>query len=250
MNIKTFGTGVLAVAAVLCTAAMASDASPKLKAFASALGGAQAISIKYTVQPLGGSPAEYSVALAKPDKASVETPTSLTIADGKNITIYDKLEKTYYRKPQTEAELMGLFSDVETAVWKPFFKDVTSQYTYSKDAGTKSRAGKTLNTIDVKVDPKGEMTLRLYTDSTDNMLRQGEITMSAPGQDPQTRVLLVTATSLSASPDLFAFKAPAGAKELSQSDLVAGKWLTNFEDAQNAAKQFNKGLIVDFYADW
>jgi outer membrane lipoprotein-sorting protein len=237
--------------AVICTAVGAGDASPKLKAFATTMSGAQAFSVKYTVQPLGGSPAEFSVALAKPDKARVETPTQLSVADGKTITIYDKNENTYYKKPQTEAELMGLFSDIETAVWKPFFKpEVTSAYVLSKDSGSKTTGGKTLNTIDVRVDAKGEMALKLFTDTSSNLLQQGVITMTAPGQDPQTSVLVVSETGLEASADLFAFKAPDGAKELQQSDLIAGKWLTNFEDAQKAAKQFNKGLIVDFYADW
>lgn len=251
MKKRTLLVGTLGVAALAAIAAASGDASPKLKAFAEAMGNAQSFSAKYTVQTIGGSATEYTVAFSKPNMARVETDSTLTIADGTNVTVYDKEANTFTKKPQTPADLMGMFSNLETSFWRPFFKpEAVTTYAGSKDTGTKNRAGKTLNVVTVTADPKGETTMKLYTGSEDNLLYQGEITSASQGQSPQTSVLQVTESSLNASADLFAFKAPNGAKEVVASFSKPGEFTNDFWGALAFAKANNKILMVDFMASW
>ncbi len=251
MNKRTMLAGSLAMTAAICLAATLGGSSTKLKAFAATMGSAQAFSAKYVVQPLGGTAVEYNVAFSKPNMARIETPTTVSVADGATVTVYDKTENSYVKKPQTNEALMELFGDSDLAVWRAFFNPgVVDTYAASKDTGTKNRAGMTLNTIDVQFDPKGAMNMKLYTDVSNNMLKQGEITITAPGQDPMTSVLLVSQCSTSASPDLFAFKAPAGAKEIDANAVASGVWMTDFDKALSLSKATGKVLMVDFWATW
>lgn len=251
MRTRILIASLLATAAIASVAVTAGDASPNLKAFADAMGAAPSFSAQYSVQPVGGASTEYSVAFSKPDKARIETADTLTVADGNNVTVYDKNDNSYYVKPQTENELMGLFSTMELAIWKPFFRpDAIKAYAASKDAGTKVRSGKTLNVVTIQADPKGDMTLKLYTDQADNTLKQGEINVSNAGKGTETSVLLVTQSSMSAGADLFAFKAPDGAKKLEASNSKPGEFTTDFWAALAQAKATGKLLMVDFMASW
>jgi len=249
MNMKVCVAALLVAGSAVSIAALKSEASPKLKAFADALGTAQSFSATYSVQPIGGSPVEYKVAFAKPDKARIETSDTLVVADGKTITTFNKQDNTYFEKPQTEIDLLSSFGAVETSVWKPFFKpESVKNYATSKDTGTKTRGGKTLNVVEVSADAKGQTTMKLYTDSTD-MLRQGEVTVQS-SKGSQTSVMIVTEAAFNAGADLFAFKAPAGAKKMEFDALTAGVWLSDFDKALQLAKASNKLVMVDFMASW
>ncbi|MBS1714437.1 MAG: thioredoxin family protein [Armatimonadetes bacterium] len=246
---KVCVAALLVAGSAVSIAALKSEASPKLKAFADALGAAQSFSATYSVQPIGGSPVEFKVAFAKPDKARIETADSIVVADGKTITTYNKQDNTYFDKPQTELDLLSTFNGVETSVWKPFFKpESVKNYATSKDSGTKSRGGKTLNVVEVSADAKGQTTMRLYTDSTD-MLCQGEVTVQS-SKGAQTSVMIVTEAAFNAGSDLFAFKAPNGAKKVEFDALTAGVWLSDFDKALQIAKASNKLVMVDFMASW
>jgi thiol-disulfide isomerase/thioredoxin len=242
---------LLAAVAIGSVAVTLGDVSPNLKAYAEAMGSARSFSAKYTIQAVGGTSADYSVAFTKPDKARIETPETLSIADGQNVYVYDKVENTFYKKAQNEAELMGLFSTIETSIWKPFFKpDSVKTFSASKDAGTKTRGGKTLNVVDVKADPKGDLTLKLYTDPSDKIVRLGEIVTSSNGQNAATSILMVSESSMSAGADLFAFKAPNGAKETDPNAFKPGEFTTDFWAALKTAKASGKLMMVDFMASW
>lgn len=248
MNKRILIASGCCIAAVVALAASNNEASPKLKAFAGALNAAQTYSAKYTVQPLGGTPVEYSVALTKPNKARLETEESISIADGKEVIVYNKKGNTYFKQAQNEASLMGMFSSVETSVWKPFFKADCVNELVSKDMGSKNRGGKPYNVVNVKADAKSATSVNLYLDAQDT-LRMGEITKAVQGKDPETQILLVTETG-QATDELFAFKAPSGAKEIKESDLVAGVWLNDFDKALQTANASNKMIICDFMASW
>ncbi len=238
-----------AALAVVSIANSFSDASPKLKAFAANLFASQNLAAKYSIQPVGGTPVEYNVSLAKPDKARIESDSTLIVADGKTITTYNKSANTYMSKAQTETALLNLFNDTEISVWKPFFKsECVNDFAFSKDSGTKNRGGKTLNVINVKPNAKIGVTLNLYIDDKNN-LQQGEIITEVKGQEPNTEILIMSEQGV-ASDGLFAFKAPAGSKEVKESDMVAGEWGHDFYKALEMAKASGKLVMVDFMASW
>ncbi|MBS1722110.1 MAG: thioredoxin family protein [Armatimonadetes bacterium] len=253
MKTRVLLAGAVVAGAISVIAATMGEASPKLKAFAEAMGSAQSFSASYTVTPIGSGQeaVEYKVALAKPNKARLETPDQITIADGTTVTVYTKADNSYYKKSQNDAELMGIFGSVDATLWRTFFKPGSvTNFAGSKDAGTKQLGGKTLNVVNVTADPKGEVTMRLYTDQADNMIRKGELNTPGQGGTVATSVLQVTECSMEANSDLFAFKAPSGAKEVDMSAVVAGVWLTDFNKALSAAKASNRLLVVDFMASW
>lgn len=250
MNKRFFIAGAAVLGAIFAVAATIGETSPKLKAYADSMAAAQSFSAKYNVQVIGASASEYSVAFSKPNMARIETSDSITVADGKTIFIYNKEDNTFIKKNQTEAELLGLFSNMEISFWKPFFKpDCVTAYAGSKDAGTKTRGGKTLNVVNVQADPKGETTMKLYTDTSDNSLKQGEITTNSP-KGSESTVVIVTESSMNAPSDLFAFKAPSGAKEIEATMTKPGEFTTDFWAALALAKSTGKLLMVDFMASW
>lgn len=250
MNKRFLIAGATVLGTLFAFAVTIGETSPKLKAYAEAMAAAPSFTAKYSVQVIGASASEYSVAFSKPNMARIETEESITVADGKTIYVFNKADNTFIKKSQTEAELLGLFSNMETSFWKPFFKpDCVNNYSVSKDAGTKTRGGKTLNVVNVQADAKGETTMKLYTDTTDNTLRQGEITTNG-AKGSESTVVIVSESSMTAASDLFAFKAPAGSKEVEASLTKPGEFTTDFWAALALAKSTGKLLMVDFMASW
>ena len=49
---------------------------------------------------------------------------------------------------------------------------------------------------------------------------------------------------------LFAFKAPANSKQLTEQDMMSAEWGHDYSKALENAAAFGKGVIIDFYADW
>jgi thiol:disulfide interchange protein len=49
---------------------------------------------------------------------------------------------------------------------------------------------------------------------------------------------------------MFAFKAPAGSRELTAAEISADKWYTNFDEAVAVGKASNRLVLVDFYTSW
>ena len=109
------------ISAAVLAAAIAAPASRNLDAFAAALQQAPGIEATLRVQQIGGAPAVYTIALAKPNLARIETPTRLSIADGETVTIFMKDKGKYIKKPQTEAVLSSLFDNMALTTFIGFF---------------------------------------------------------------------------------------------------------------------------------
>lgn len=224
-----------------------------LNSFAKSLNAAKSVSATYTVQRIGGTSATYTVDLAKPNKARIDTPSQLIVADGTNITTYDKGDKSYYKKPETDADLKALFSGDELSLLGGFFDAgfYKDRVVSAKSGGQKVRKGVTYDVIVANLDNKGKKVASLYIDPKDKLAKIGEFVLTDAGA---TETLLVMSKDMaldgSQNASTFAFSAPEGSKEISLDELNAGKWYENLADAQAAAKKLNKPIFVDFYADW
>src|SRR5689334_11791181 len=117
--------------------------SDMLGSFAKSLNGAKSLSTTYTVQRINGGSSTYKVDLAKPNKARIDTPSQLVVADGTNITTYDKNDKSYFKKPQTDSDLKDLFATDELSLFGPFFDAnfFNNKVVSSKPGGQKNRKG-------------------------------------------------------------------------------------------------------------
>jgi outer membrane lipoprotein-sorting protein len=242
--------GALAALAVLVLAQV--RGSDLLANFAKAQNGAKSLSATYTVQRVGGTSATYQVDLAKPNKARIDSPTQLVVADGTNITTYDKADKSYFTKPQTDGDLKGLFKGDDTHLFGAFFDaDFYAKVPASKAAGTKARKGVTYNVVQINMDTLNKKTISLYLDPSDKMAKVGEFVLADGGV---TDTVIVATKELlldgKQADTLFAFKAPEGSRQITLEEMNSGKWYTDFEEAQAMAKKANKPIFLDFYADW
>jgi outer membrane lipoprotein-sorting protein len=214
--------------------------------FAKALNSAQSLSTTYTVGPVADAKATYTIDLAKPNMARIDTEGQLIVADGKNIITYDKKGKTFYKQPQTEQGLLDLFNSPDTRLWSSFFNPKAfNGVVGAKNLGTKNRKGVVYNVVEANLDSAGKTKVTLYL-GQDNVARQAEMTMADALVILDTKSLTLGQTDAS----LFAFNAPAGSRELTEAEMNSDKWYTTMEEGIEAAKRSKRLLYVDFYADW
>lgn len=242
---------VVGLAGLVFAAVTGSDG---LASLTKALNGAKSLNATYLVQPIGGTAKTYTVVLAKPNLARIDTPTELIVADGKTITTYTKEDNTYIKTPETEADLKALFSRDEMTLFGAFFDaNYFAKVAGAKDAGQKTRRGTAYNVVEVQMDAKGAKTITYYVDPADKLAKMGDVTIVDKTADTKDTTLIMTrelSVNTTADPALFAFTAPEGSKEVSLADLSASKWYTSLDEAQAASKKLNRPIFVDFYADW
>src|SRR5215469_808692 len=106
---------------VLVPAIFAQSGKELVSNFAKQLSSAKSLTASYTSQLIGGVSNSYSVTLSKPNIARIDTPWQTIVADGANITTYQKADKSYYKVAETNEGLMGLLNDDSLSLWKSFF---------------------------------------------------------------------------------------------------------------------------------
>ena len=236
--------------ALLTLALIGSPANANLSAFNSALYKAQDFNASFKVTEVGGGVADYSVSFSKPNKARVETPEKIMVADGTNITVFMKSSNSFYKKAQDN--LKDFFDDVNVSVWASFFNDKAMDGIFNaKDDADKTIKGEKYKVVKGAGDQKGDMQVTFYLNSTDKVARKVEFLFKGASKD---RNFILNTDSLNftaAGGDMYAFKAPAGSKEISEADLMAsGKWYHNLDEAAKIAAATNKLIMVDFDATW
>lgn len=238
------------IAGVAIAAAIALDAG-HLKSYVNKINSSEGLDVSYTISEVGGTQAKYRVALAKPNMAMVDTPDKTYVADGTNLTVYDKKRNSYFVKAQPENAFKDMFADEEVSIWRAFFDAKAFDAVAStKNEGTRTRRGETLNIVSAQVDKAGEYTIKLHLSQKDNLPRQAEF-VSVSGATQGIRVMNVESISASRPAEAtFAFNAPAGSKQLTEADMMAAEWGHDFNKALENAAAFGKGVIIDFYADW
>ena len=223
-----------------------------LEKFTKALSSAKALTASYTVQPIGGIATSYNLSLAKPNLAKIDSSTQLIVADGTNIVTYDKVKKTYYKRPETDQELQKLATGSDLYVWAAFFNPkIGEKYTAVHAAGTKTRRGVTYNVVDFNMPTSRPTAVIYYLDQTDNIVRQAEFSVNS-GITTELTVFQAKTLAIGdkVDPTYYAFTPPDGSRELTAAELNAGKWYTKLDDALAEAKATNKLVFAFFDADW
>lgn len=218
--------------------------SKSLDAHVTALASADQLNAALRIQEVGGSLSRISVNLAKPNKARIDLADRLIVADGTTVTTLLKGENQFFKKPQTEAELKGLFADRYLQLFAPFFGEgVPKGLAAAKDGP--ARRG--LNTVTATMD--GSVQVTLFTDPSDKVARQAQFVEPGRGAS-KTFILSAESLTLKGGADsLFAFAPPANAKEVSEADLLDAKFV-KFDEAMAKAKNGNRLIMVDFMAEW
>ncbi|HRF59641.1 MAG TPA: hypothetical protein PLH94_06970 [Fimbriimonadaceae bacterium] len=240
--------GVLAVAAAALVAQ--GSGSGVLGGFVKALNQADGLNSTYTIQKLGGAPDTYKVSLAKPNKARIETPTQLIVADGTTIVTFDKQANQYIKRAQTPAGLRGLFTDDATSIWAGFFNPEPFKGMNAKALPDKSRKGIQFKVVEISAPDNQDITLTLYVNPADNIARQAEMTVKS-GTQAGVRILDTKTLELKKEADtVFAFAPPSGAKEVTEAELNSDKWYHDLDEALRVAKATNRLVFIDFGAVW
>jgi len=230
-----------------------SSGADMLASFAKTLNGAKSVSSTYVVQRVGGDSVTYKVDLAKPDKVRIDTPAQLIVADGKNIITLDKGDNSYFKKPETTADMKALFANDDLNLFGAFFDPAfyDGKVLSSKPAGQKMRKGVAYNVVTATMDKYGKKTISFYLDPKDGVAKVGEFVLNDAGKTDTVLVMTKDYTlDGGQASGLFAFTAPEGSKEVSLEEMNAGKWYENLEEAEAMAKKTNRPILVDFYADW
>jgi outer membrane lipoprotein-sorting protein len=237
-------------ASVAVAAAIAVDAG-HLASYVNKVNSSPGLDVTYTVNEVGGTQTKYHVVLSKPNMAYIDMPGKTYIADGKDLTVYDKKLNSYFVKPQPQDLLPEVFKDEEVSLWRPFFNaKVWDNVAATKNEGTRKSRGETLDSVSAQVDKAGDYTIRLHLSQKDGLPRQAEF-VSKLGSTEKIRIVNVESISATKpATSMFAFAPPAGAKQLTEADMMAAEWGHDFNKALENAAAFGKGVIVDFYADW
>lgn len=250
---RTLFTGVIAGAALAVSASAQAPLSGAelLAAYTTALGKAAGLKAIFSVQRVGQTAEMYKVSLAKPNLARIEMPGRVVVADGKNVTTFNKAENTYTKVPQTDQELNTLFAKDELAIWGAFFNaDAAKAYKEPKSEGTKTRRGVEYRVVSATLDKEAAKSIRFYLDEKDKLARQIEI---SKGTGADADVKLVDAKILELAQQdatLFSFVAPDGATEVAQADMTSSEWVYDLEEAKKIAVKTNRNIMVDFFATW
>jgi len=239
---------ILAFTTAFCPAFAAPDA---LNKFTKKLSEADSIKASFSVNMIGQGADNYTLTLAKPNKARIDTPKRTFVADGDTITIYVKASKKYFTRPQNGKELAGLFKEDALKPWLTFFNDKALN-NYSSSAGSVvKRKGMDLQQVNLVLDAAKGKVLSLFIDKKDDLAKQA-ILIPDPKKKDDQRIIDVLSVDLGTKPkdEAFAFKAPANSQLINEADLVEAEWIYNYQDALALAQETNRMVLVDFFATW
>jgi len=244
---KIVGLSLVAMAAV---ALAGKSVTPLFQNYVSALKNAQSLSATFTSGAVNEAPDSFSIKFKKPNLARIETPGQVIVADGKQITTFDRLENKYFKKPQTEGDLAALMTGDELGLWSAFFTTPATPTT-SRDLGPKNRKGTPLDTVAATYGQKGEKTVTYYLGQQDKVVRQAQIDkVSLNG----TNTSLIVTKDLNVNGEIpasaFTFEPPAESEEISLAEATSAKWFTDLNEAKKVAKASGKKIFVDFMATW
>ena len=227
-----------------------------LTQYADTLNKASSLSVDFTTRNGDEAPVSYSVSLAKPNLARIDTPDKLIVADGKNVTTLYKARNNYIVAPQSDGDLKAILKADELVLFAPFFDAGALNTSAAKDLGPKEVGGATVEAIQVPLAGKNH-TATAYLTKSDGLVHRAQISMSTvsgmSGEQKATKRTLVASSitvSGSADSNRFAFKAPEGSQEITLADLSTDKWYTDLSEAEQVAKQTNRKIFVDFDATW
>lgn len=220
-----------------------------LDSFNKAIYDAKSLSVTFSSQTITGARGDYAIDLVKPNKARVETPHVILIADGTNITTFSKDRQTYCKQAQTDSGLKQMFQSDQLSLWKPFFDSNGIQGALAAMAtGTKMRKNMVFNVLELQMNMDATKTLTLYMDPQDNLPRQAEFESAVLGSG-ETLVVDTKKFAVGAEikPSTFEFAAPDGAREQSPDEFFADRWYTDIDSAKLVAARTNKLVLVFFF---
>lgn len=178
---------------------------PMLVPEIAALQAAPSLTITFTVAKIPAAPDTWTLSFSKPDRFKIDSPTKVTVSDGKTVYELDKAANTYTQTPATAKTALG----DEVAAWAPFFDSKAFDGAKSVKSGAK-RTIKGNAVTEIIMSLPGDRTLTLYVDDKLKIARGASLKKGETETFSLAKELTIGAEPL---PDAdFAFAPPAGAK--------------------------------------
>jgi len=196
-----------------------------LKGYCDTLAAAKAVQVHVTVQEVPGATEELSVVLAREGKYFVDSPSHLTVSDGKTVTFLDKKANTYTQRPVGDTVLADLNSEVSTWVLMPFFeKESAKLFSSGTKKGSRKVAGTESDEVAV-VTPEGDQG-SIYIAKGSGIATGFQLT-----REGKSYVVLLKEAKLDGedvADSQFAFVAPEGATKEAEAteEMGAPGWAT------------------------
>lgn len=173
------------------------------------LQGAQSLTARVSVQPVGGAADVYTIKLSKPNLLRIEGPNGFVVSDGQKLFTYTKADNSYTEEPASG--FLKAMRTGEAYPWLAFFdKDFASTIRTVRAGQKRTVRGAAVTEVVATLQSPLEGTPTLYIDDKLGVAR-GFSGAFGKGE------WLVVASEIELSdrpidPATFAFQAPAGAK--------------------------------------
>lgn len=241
---------ISSVAAVMaCAAFMAAPGAAELvNGHSAALAKADGLSTKIITVSSAAGRLQTMVDFAKPNLLRIDSPTQLVISDGTSVYTLLKSQNVYYKSPvnaESMAKVLG--SDAMMPLRSFFNANALSGLSGLKVGTPINKKGVMLTPVTGNYGSGMKATIAIA--STDGVARQieiGKVTGTGETMIADFTELVLARPAASK----FTFTPPAGAKEISEADLMSTKWFENYDEAMAEAKRTNRPILLDFYTDW
>ena len=244
-------TGIYFIGALVASAAVAfafQSGASMVSGHATALAKADGMSTRLISVSAGGGRMQTSVDFAKPNFLRIDSATSLTVSDGKDLYTFYKGQNVYTKVATTnEAIAKALAGDLFLAV-RPFFvPNALSGMTSVKTGAAVNRKGAELTPVSGNIGTGKRATFYI---GADGLARQLELSETGDGKSESTIVDLVDLMMVRPAASKFVFTAPAGSKEVDPNEMTAAKWYYSLDEAKADAQRNNRPILIDMYTDW
>lgn len=241
---------VLGGIALIAASAMALQAAGSLlQGHAAALQKAEGYSARVVSISPGGGRVQSSVELAKPNFLRIDTPTTLTVADGEHVYTLYKSQNVFTKKPANTENLVQAMSATEFASLRPFFAaDALAGLRNTRAGQPVNRRGQMLTPVSATL--SDGVTGTFYINPADGLARQIELVETQGSSRMSTVFDFLDVNLARPAAGRFKFTAPEDAREVDEAELLAAKWFTNLDEALEVARRTNRPILLDFYTDW
>lgn len=216
--------------AVFALAAFVQDNNPLLEKSASTLHDAKTLTMTYTVRPVSGSPIEYKLSYSRDGMVRIESPTEYTIATGTTIYTYTRAGNSYTETKEDDKSLGAVVASDEVYPWAAFFlKEPLKGVLNAKTGSKRNLKGRPVTEVTFDLKGEGNKSGTIFIDDQTH-IPMGMSLKRMKGNTAEEILVLATDVKLDApvSEDLFAFRAPSGAKkvEASAQTTATASWAT------------------------
>lgn len=209
---KTF-YALIAALPIAVGATLLQSPAASVKAHSEKLLGGKSLTVKYTLQEIGGSPIEKTAILGKPNRLRIESASQLTISDGKTLRILNKKSNEYLEMPAPNEPDKSMQND--TWLWTAFFNPKFGDSIGNSKAGkVRKIKGVSVREVEVTLAKNPGTTATLLIDDSLGIARGMIWRETAPKAFEM--VIFADEIVLDKEPDekLFAFVPPDGAKKV------------------------------------